>query len=235
MISLFSKRTNYNINNLNSTLQNFDNYQPSDLVYISNNLQSEIELNGTRCTKIIITDCKDCKIIIKNKITTGFFELFNCDNCNIFLPMSQIKTLQLDNLQNCKLNFYANDLQEILDYLNHILFVVNVECKNLQILIKYQVDQHTVQHVDILPTNQINLENFNDEEIDYNDKETQFKIKLNIDNCDNKVNCKLEIKKVIREGRSGYVTTKEEKEHHDNLQLEFERRMTNFVKNELNL
>ncbi|KAL9650688.1 hypothetical protein ABK040_001744 [Willaertia magna] len=223
MLNKLFKRTKYTIENKNNEQVSDENYQPSELVYLIDNNQSEITLSGSRCTKVILENNNNTTVKINSSITTGFIEIINCKDCTVVLPILRAKLLQIENVQNCNVKLLCSSLKELREVLHQVNFVTNLTTKNVQISI-LNAELLEEKLVEIQP-NIIEppSEELNNETDDAN---TQFKTKIKYISDLNI--CQLEIKKAIREG-GGYLSTVDEKDFHDQLQKEFEQKLEKYL------
>ncbi|KAG2374471.1 hypothetical protein C9374_010755 [Naegleria lovaniensis] len=246
--SPFAKRTQRVISHQNESQVQIVNIGPNDLIYVCKSELSDISIHAQRCMKVIVESSKQCQLNLQlSAITTGFVEMMNCEHVKMILSpecTSKIKTIQLDSLKECEIEFHVlkDELAEqdgrafselLTNFCNHLQIVSNIGCENVKLTVK------TGENILISET--LVFGNVENDLLEHNRSAVQFKSRfdfmsqskyLDENNKNSSSTLALCTDLVLREG-GGYISTLKEKQFKDRIQQEFDRRMEQFLNEQL--
>lgn len=181
-----------------------EDVKPEATLYIRGCEDSEIEFNA-KVTKIMIEQCRRCKIVLSGKILTNIAEVWKCADLDMTVS-TDVRTLQVDICRNFNLAF---------DTREHLKNVVWAGVFNMSITFKEEpqtapyvtgFDQMKVTYPDLSPITD------------------QFYVRI--------VNGEILSEQVVRLA-NGYPTTEREAQAFDNQKEQNEKNAEEFIKKRL--
>jgi mono-ADP-ribosyltransferase sirtuin 6 len=214
--SVTNKRRQLVVEKLIDTNRTITNTTPNEIVFITQCVNSKIDVNSRKCCKVQIDSCKNCVITIDCVLITGTAELINCDQCIVSLngTIYDVTTVTLDQTKSTVIN-----LMDGMNPPHQIKFLSSYDCKENSVYVR----KHDITH-------EIEWSEDEDEEDSYISKSSiQYQSRFLDDSFS-----ELASDKLLREG-CGYVTTKREKEINDEKQRRIEEHMERLIEETISL